>query len=123
LASIDLAGNVTVDYGPACSATNTSIYVGPLTRADLQAGNYTQTFCQADPGLTGSITFDPGAGDVFFLVAGEDTTSSGSFGESYFSDPASPDPNLVNHPIRRERAGSNSCSRPQAADPAATRCD
>jgi len=122
-ASLAASGDITLSFGPACSSTNHSIYVGPLTPADLQTGNYTQAFCQADPGMTGEVTFDPGLGDVFILVVGEDATNSGSFGESYSRDLSNPDPNLVNYPIQRERPGSGQCNRPAPADPAATRCD
>ena len=117
------SGEITVRYAPACSSTNHSVYVGPLTEADLQGANYTQVFCHADPGATGQITFNPGTGNVFMLVVGENATNSGSFGESYSRDPLSPDPNLATHAIQRERPGSALCNRVAPANPAATRCD
>jgi hypothetical protein len=112
------AGNITINYGGACSANDHSLYVGALTQTALQNGDYSQKFCAI--GVGGPFVFNPGAGSFFFLVAGDDGTTQGSYGESYFSDATDPMyPNLL---IYRERPADaiNSCNRTYDL---ALRCD
>lgn len=103
------AGNITINYGSACSANDHSLYIGALTPTAMQNGDYSQKFCGIGAG--GPFAFNPGAGDVFFLVSGDDGTTQGSYGESYFRD--STDPVLPNLLVYRERPADapNTCNR------------
>jgi hypothetical protein len=78
LASYDKAtGNVTFTYTPACSATNHTVHYGPLTLARLYT--YTSTACAL--GTSGTATFNPGTNSYFFLMAGNDGSLEGSYGQ------------------------------------------
>jgi hypothetical protein len=70
------AGSVTVSYEPACGATDHTVYFGNL--AELAAGAYSGSSC--GHGTSGSATFAPGAGDVYWIVVASDGTVEGSYG-------------------------------------------
>ena len=109
-------GDITLSYGIPCSATSSIIYLGPLTFADVAAYNYTGQECVTGTG--GSHTFNPGAGDYFFLVAGSTFSEQGSLGQA----PIGFDPNTPSRAFYVERPWdpNNSCS--VALDPNG-RCD
>lgn len=69
-------GQVVVSYAPACDATDHAIYIGDL--ASVASYSYAGAVCSIGAG--GSATLDPGPGDVFFLIAGNDGSREGSFG-------------------------------------------
>ncbi len=86
---IDPAGDITLSYGPACGTAETNVYYGPLTQADLASYNYTGAACAQGTG--GSLTFNPGAGSFFFVLAGDDLSVEGPYGEAYGAwDPNQP---------------------------------
>ena len=83
------AGSVSVTYAPACGATDHTVYAGNL--ATLRAGGlaWSQRFCSV--GSSGSLSFTP-AGSVYFVVAGDNGTTEGSYGQATVGErpPAGP---------------------------------
>jgi hypothetical protein len=71
-----VGGNLTVAYSGACSATDHALILGPLS--DVSSYSYTTADCSI--GTSGSHTFVPGPGDLFFLVVGDDGIVEGSYG-------------------------------------------
>jgi len=69
-------GAITVTYGPACNATDHTVYHGPL--ADVATYGYDSAAC--DLGDAGVATFDPSPDDIFFVIAGNNGTAEGSYG-------------------------------------------
>jgi hypothetical protein len=97
-------GDITINYGVACSGSGNSVYAGPLTQADISAYNYSSVTCAV--GNTGTTTFNPGAGSFFFILSADDSSTQGSYGEAYSDvDPASPlyDPNSPGRQVYTER--------------------
>jgi hypothetical protein len=70
------AGLVDLSWVPACDATGHAVYAGDLALVSAYA--YGSAFCALGAGGTASI--DPGPGDRFFLVVGNDGSREGSFG-------------------------------------------
>jgi hypothetical protein len=72
------SGAIDVSFTPACDANDHTIYFGPLDAvADYGYGG---AVCHA--GVTGSVAFDPGPGDLFFLVVGTNGWAEGSYGRA-----------------------------------------
>jgi hypothetical protein len=69
-------GNMTVSYGAACSATDNALVMGPLS----DVSNYHYTAADCSIGNTGTHTFAPGVGDLFFLVVADNGMVEGSYG-------------------------------------------
>jgi len=72
-------GAIAVAYAPACGATQHTVYAGNL--ATLRTGGlaWSQRFCSL--GASGSFSFTP-SGDVYFVVAGNNGTTEGSYGRT-----------------------------------------
>jgi hypothetical protein len=105
LASFDkVSGAIDVTYSVPCAATNHRIVYGPL--AGLASYAWSGTAC--DLGTTGSASFDPGAGSVFFVIVANDAVAEGSYG----TDGAGAE--------RPEAVGVGACDLPQSL---ASRCD
>jgi hypothetical protein len=90
-------GEVTISYTPACDATSHTVYWGDLA----SVSSYAYTGAECNVGLTGSAVFDPGAGSVFFLIAGNDGSEEGSYGQH------------SNIGERPEHSGTPGCNYPQ----------
>jgi hypothetical protein len=69
-------GEVEIAYTPACDATDHTIYYGNL--ADVASYAWSGAVCGV--GTSGTAAFDPGSGDVFFVVVGTGAASEGSYG-------------------------------------------
>ncbi len=69
-------GEVTVSFDPACTSTDHAAYSGPLGQVDLL--QWDRAVCGL--GVSGTATFDPGAGDRYFVIVGQSTTAEGSYG-------------------------------------------
>jgi hypothetical protein len=77
LASLNkTTGAIDVTYTPACAAAGHTIYFGPL--ASIASYGYLNAACGL--GNSGSASFDPGAGNSFFLIVAQDGAVEGSFG-------------------------------------------
>jgi hypothetical protein len=70
------SGRIDFRYVPACDATQHTIYSGPLS--SLSSYDYTSAKCNV--GASGSASFIPVSGDLYFLIVGNDTTREGSYG-------------------------------------------
>jgi hypothetical protein len=97
-------GSIGVTYGVPCAATDHRIVFGPL--ASVSTYGWSGAACGL--GASGSATFDPGAGDVFFVIVARDATVEGSYGTNGAG---------VERP---EGVGVGACDLPQSL---ATRCD
>jgi len=75
-------GELDLSFGLACDATDHALLVGPL--ADVSTHAYGELTCAL--GLTGTRRFDPGPGDVFFLIVGRSSTVEGSYGRDSLGD-------------------------------------
>jgi hypothetical protein len=99
------AGAIDVQFDVACDATDHTVYWGDLA----QVASYGWSGSACGLGVSGSASFDPGAGSVFFVVVGENGTVEGSFGV----DGAGVE--------RPESTGVGACDRPQ--QPAGVVCE
>jgi uncharacterized protein DUF5060 len=90
-------GAITVSYAPACASAGHTILYGPLS--GVATYQYTGQICNL--GTSGTATFVPGGGSVFWLVAGTTPAFEGSYGRSS-SDAERP-----------EASGLATCDRPQ----------
>jgi hypothetical protein len=88
---------VSVTYTPACDATDHALVWGAL--AAVSTYSYAGAVCGI--GTSGSASFDPGPGSVFFLVVGTTGSAEGSYGTD----------NLGQE--RPEATGMGACDRPQ----------
>jgi hypothetical protein len=70
-------GEVDVTYQVACDATSHTIYYGDLANVS-HAQPYSGGICSI--GSTGTVSFDPGFPNAFFLVVGNDAVDEGSYG-------------------------------------------
>jgi hypothetical protein len=105
LASYNMGtGAIDVTYAMPCSTTNHRIVYGPL--ASLSIYGWSGMACNL--GTTGAASFDPGAGDTFFVIVANDASAEGSYGASSTGLE------------RPEATGLGSCDLPQAL---ASRCD
>jgi hypothetical protein len=93
----ETAGEVQIGYTPAGCTTDHILYAGDI--ADLGSPDpYNRADCSI--GSTGSYSFDPGPGSIFFLVVGEDGSAEGSYGLGATGE-------------RPEDIGTPGCDRPQ----------
>jgi hypothetical protein len=90
-------GELIVAYAPACDASDHTIYHGGLDGVASYA--YAGAACLLGAG--GSARFDPGAGDVFFFIVGNNGTVEGSYGLG------------LQEAERPEAIGVGSCDYPQ----------
>jgi uncharacterized repeat protein (TIGR01451 family) len=72
----DASGAVSVSFTPACAATDHAAYSGDL--AAVAGASWDAVACGL--GVSGSASFDPGAGDRFFVVVGQGSGVEGSYG-------------------------------------------
>jgi hypothetical protein len=72
-------GAVAVTYAPACGATEHTVYAGSLATLRTDGLAWSQRFCSL--GASGSLSFTP-VGDVYFVVAGNNGTTEGSYGDA-----------------------------------------
>jgi hypothetical protein len=74
-----IGASVSVTYTPACGATDHTVYAGTL--GTLRTGGlvWSQRFCSL--GTSGSLSFTP-SGNVYFVVAGNNGTTEGSYGRT-----------------------------------------
>lgn len=70
------SGRIDFLYAPACDASQHTIYSGPLSA--LPTYGYSAAKCNV--GASGSGSFVPVAGDLFFLIVGNDGAREGSYG-------------------------------------------
>ena len=73
------AGSVAVTYIPACGASQHTVYAGNLNTLRPGGLAWSQRFCSL--GVSGSLSFTP-SGDVYFVVAGNNGTTEGSYGRT-----------------------------------------
>ena len=92
-----VTGDMSIAYGPACQATDHTIYWGNLVFPF--DGTYRGQACSL--GCSGLATFSPGGGSIFFFVVPNDGIDEGSYGL---------DSNGVEVP---EAIGMASCDYPQ----------
>ena len=70
-------GDIDVSYDPACASTDHTIYYGDL--ADVSTLTFSGQACGV--GDTGSATFNPGPGSVFWVIVANDGSVEGSYGK------------------------------------------
>jgi hypothetical protein len=92
-------GWIEVTYTPACDGLDHTIYYGPLR--DLPSYGYSGAACFV--GKSGTASFDPGPGDFFFLIVGNE--GPGGIEGSYGTDSAGTP--------RPEDTGTPGCDLPQ----------
>jgi hypothetical protein len=97
-------GQIDVTYATPCGTSDHRIYWGDL--ADVSTYNWSGSACSL--GTSGSASFDPGPGSVFFVIVASDASYEGSYGTD--STPAE----------RPQAVGVGSCDLPQDL---AGRCD
>lgn len=73
-----LTGQLTIAYGPACSATTNNIEIGLLNTTAISSYAWSNRICSI--GNSGSATFNPGGAAYFFVVVGNDGAREGSYG-------------------------------------------
>ena len=71
-----MTGQVDVTYTTSCDATNHTIYFGDLT--NVSSYGYAGAACWR--GNSGVTSFDPGPGNAFFLIVGNNGIVEGSYG-------------------------------------------
>jgi hypothetical protein len=69
-------GAVDVTYTPSCDTVNHAIYYGDLA----EVSSYTYSGAECSVGVSGTASFDPGSGSVFFLIVGNNGQAEGSYG-------------------------------------------
>jgi hypothetical protein len=99
-----LTGGIDVTYAMPCSTTNHRIVYGPL--ASLPTYGWSGMACGL--GTSGTASFDPGAGDAFFVIVANDANHEGSYGTSSTGGE------------RPEATGMGTCDLPQSLP---SRCD
>jgi hypothetical protein len=70
------AGNMTLGFETACLTTDNTIEYGPLA----SVASYGYSGQQCNIGTTGTYAWTYPAGDIFFLVVGNDGVAEGSYG-------------------------------------------
>jgi hypothetical protein len=71
-------GIIDVSFDPACDATDHTIYYGDLT--GVSSHSYSGAECFA--GVSGTTSFNPGSGNYFFVIVGNNGAEEGSYGLS-----------------------------------------
>jgi hypothetical protein len=72
-------GSVSVTYTPSCGATQHTVYAGDLLTLRPGGLAWSQRFCSL--GVSGILSFTP-SGSVYFVVAGNNGTTEGSYGRT-----------------------------------------
>ena len=72
------SGNVTISYQAACGSTDHTVYLGNLS--SVASMTFTEQVCSRGTG--GSTTFHLGAGNLFWVIVGNDGVREGSYGKS-----------------------------------------
>jgi hypothetical protein len=81
-------GEIAIGYEPACAATETNIYFGPLALVSSHA--WSGEVCSI--GTSGSYAgFDPGTGSYFFVVVGTEGADEGPYGRLRLPDGSTPE--------------------------------
>ena len=91
-------GAIGVSYGLACYAPDHHIVFGPLAGVATYA--YTGQACLL--GKSGAATFNPGAGDYFWVIVGNTTTLEGSYGRASNGTERPPAPSLAGCPYTQD---------------------
>ena len=90
-------GMVTVTYAPACGASGHVAYSGPL--AQVRVLKWDRAVCSL--GVSGTASFNPGAGNRYFVIVGQGASAEGSYGRTSSGTE------------RPEAAGVGTCDLPQ----------
>jgi hypothetical protein len=77
-----LTGDIDLSYTPACDAAEHNIYFGDLAAVSSYA--YSGVVCSV--GTSGNVAFDPGSGNIFFLIVANDGVKEGSYGTNSTDD-------------------------------------
>jgi hypothetical protein len=70
---------VNVAYTAACGATDNTVYAGDLSTLQTNGISWTSRYCNKLN--TGSLSFDPGAANVYFVVVANNGSVEGSYGQ------------------------------------------
>jgi Beta-propeller repeat len=107
LASYDKASRrVGITYTPACDASNHAVYWGPL--AGVASYEWGGEECSV--GTSGTAAFDPGPGDVFFVIVGNNGSVEGSYGRDSAGRERSEDTSAAGCQLPQDLTGN--CSGP-----------
>jgi hypothetical protein len=90
-------GAVTISYDAACASDDHTVYAGALSA--LGAMTFSQRFCNR--GTSGTTTFTLPAGSFFWIIAGNDGSTEGSYGTNSAGAE------------RPEDTGASACNLPQ----------
>ncbi|MGH9869524.1 MAG: serine hydrolase [Candidatus Polarisedimenticolia bacterium] len=102
-----VTGAMRLTYQTGCGAINNNIYIGSLD--GMSSVNWTGSVCGI--GTSGSYSgFNPGPGNYYFVVVGNDGVEEGSYGQS----------NVGGRPSERPPAGEAMCGLIQSVAPACT---
>jgi hypothetical protein len=71
--------SLTVSFASGCGATDNTVYAGNLATLGSSGVAWTSRFC--NKGTSSPITFDPGAGNVYFVVVSNEGSLEGSYGQ------------------------------------------
>jgi hypothetical protein len=71
---------VNVTYTAGCGATDHTVYAGSLATLQSSGISWSSRFC--NKGTTGSLSFDTGSSNAYFVVVANDGTQEGSYGQS-----------------------------------------
>ena len=71
---------VNVTYSQACGASGHTVYTGALDTLSASGIVWSQRFCSL--GSSGSLFFNPGAANAYFVVVGNSGTTEGSYGHT-----------------------------------------
>ena len=103
LASYDKASRrVGITYTPACGASNHAVYWGPLARV----ASYEWGGAECSVGTSGTATFDPGSGDVFFVIVGTNGSVEGSYGRDSAGRERTEDTSVAGCHVPQDLTGS-----------------
>jgi hypothetical protein len=91
------AGTVDLSYTPACGSTGHTVYYGPLSSVGTYG--YSGSACLSD--ISGSASFTPPSGSVFFVIVGNNGSQEGSYGRDSLGTQ------------RPEASGIGNCDYPQ----------
>lgn len=98
----ELTGAIGVSYDPACTATDHTIYYGPLDQVSTLS--YTGQACGL--GVSGNTSFIPGIDSAFWLIVGNDGSAEGSYGQASGGGERSEDSGLATCPLPQDLSGS-----------------
>ena len=96
-----VTGDVTVSYDPACASTDHTVYYGDL--ASVSTVSFSGQACAL--GTLGSATFNPGTGNVFWVIVANDGTVEGSYGTDSTGVERPEDTTLATCPLAQDLSG------------------